>query len=434
MKNFKQKIFLAFIFLIFQINILYAFPSKFDLREQNRVTSVKNQGIPGPCWAFAALGSCESNFLTQKLNISGKEPDLSEMQMAYFMYKDPKIERNFSSKIKSGTLDREGNVYMATAFLSRLSGPTDEKDLKYSTNNLDKTKKSLSNKSPEDYKRTMRLKNVYFLSRTRSPDNETRKKLIMNHGAISVSIYSDVFSYHTINKYYTYFENNSHGRKTNHEVLLIGWDDNFSRENFRPKPSKNGAWLVKNSWGTMRGTNNGYFWLSYEQYVYGGSTFIVEKNNPHLKHYGYDDLGWCESLNYRWSANIFKIQNSREILKEIAFYTPENNTQYEIHIYNLEKNPDSPISGKIISKLTGTIEYSGYHTIKLPESLNMKQNEYFSIVIKTPRSAPVETKRTGYSDNFLIHKNESYFSNDGINWIDGISLNANACIKAFTVH
>ena len=52
-----------------------ALPSRYDLRNYGRVTSVKNQGIPGPCWAFAALGAMESNYLTQKLNAGGKVPD-----------------------------------------------------------------------------------------------------------------------------------------------------------------------------------------------------------------------------------------------------------------------------------------------------------------------------------------------------------------------
>ena len=49
-------------------------PSRYDLRDYGRISSVKNQGISGPCWAFAALASMESNYLTQKLNTDGKIP------------------------------------------------------------------------------------------------------------------------------------------------------------------------------------------------------------------------------------------------------------------------------------------------------------------------------------------------------------------------
>ena len=254
-----------------QSQALANLPGKYDLRENNLVTSVKNQGIPGPCWAFSALGACESNFLVQNF---GKNLDLSEMHMAYFIYHDPKPERNFTSRIKSGTLRLEGDMFMATAFLSRLCGATLEKNLRYSTQNLNSLKQSLRKKSPEDFKREIRLRDVYFLSLNSQPDNITRKTLIMNHGAISISFYSEPFAYHEINKFSTYF-NNSHKTETNHEVLIIGWDDNFPRENFKPKPSINGAWLIKNSWGDLRG-KNGCFWLSYEQYMYGGAAFIIE--------------------------------------------------------------------------------------------------------------------------------------------------------------
>ena len=45
---------------------------------------------------------------------------------------------------------------------------------------------------------------------------------------------------------------------------------------------------------------------------------------------------------------------------------------------------------------------------------------------------PVETKVEQYSENAVIHSGESYFSHDGKNWTDGININCNACIKAFT--
>ncbi len=45
----------------------------------------------------------------------------------------------------------------------------------------------------------------------------------------------------------------------------MGWDDNYSKDNFNAniRPSKNGAWLIKNSWGDYN-SEGGYFWISYE--------------------------------------------------------------------------------------------------------------------------------------------------------------------------
>ena len=429
-----KKVSLAVIMLLLCVSVSHALPSRYDLRDYGRVTSIKNQGIPGPCWAFAALGAMESNYLTQKLNADGKEPDLSEMQLAFYTYKDPSSKRSFTPIHSSGTLSLEGSAYRAAAFLMRLSGPTDEKSLRYNTNMPDSEKKSLAKKTPESFKRTMRLRDVYFLAGNRVLDDNTKKELIMQHGAIYVSLYSDILKYHMMNKHYTYY-NPSHGQETDHDVLLIGWDDNFPRSNFKPEPSRDGAWLVKNSWGTIRGNEGGYFWMSYDQHTWGGAAFIVEKANPRMKHYGYDDLGMCGNVSYPWGANIFRTGSGKETLKEAAFYVPGNDMRYEVYVYNLGyKIPSSPIAGTLVTSTEGSVKLAGYYTINLPDTIRLKDSQYFSVVIRLSGGyMPVEKKLAGYSENAEVNERESYFSKDGRSWTDGVTLGSNACIKAFTI-
>ena len=419
------------IFLLTAVTSSYALPSKYDLRELGRITSVKHQGIPGPCWAFAALGAMESNWLTQGL---GKSPDLSEMQTAFYCYRDSLKHRNFSSRIKSGTLALEGNVFMPVAIMSRLSGPADEKSLPYSTTLSDSQKRELSRKAPEKYKRSMRLRDAYFLSGNNTLNDYDKKRLIMNHGAIVISIYSDPDSYHTISNHYTYF-NNSRGRVTNHDVLLAGWDDEFPRENFSPRPERNGAWLVKNSWGTIRGNEGGYFWMPYEQYNSGGTAFIVERDNKRLKCYGHDDLGFCKGVKYSWCANVFRVSGKLESLREVSFYTLNNNSAYEVRVYRHGKKfPVRPNDGEMTAAVKGLQEYAGYHTVNLEESLTLREGEYFSVVLKLSEGfVPAEMKVKGYSENAEVNRNESYFSADGVKWTDGKNIGANACVKAFSL-
>ena len=407
-----------------------ALPSKYDLRALGRVTSVKNQGISGPCWSFAALGAMESNYLTQNL---GGTPDLSEMQLAYYLYKDPTASKAFTSKHKNGTLGLEGNATRAASFLMRLSGAADEKSLPYTTQISDSLRKTLSKKEPEDYKPVMRLRDAYFLSGGNTASPNVMKELIIKHGAIVVSYYSEPMKYHNRNKHYTYY-NPSHGTKTNHDVIIAGWDDNFSRNNFKPKPSKDGAWLIKNSWGTMRGSEKGYVWISYEQHLKGGTAFIVEKANSRLRCYSHDDLGFCNLVNYSWGANIFHVKGKKEVLKEVSFYVPLNNISYELYIYSTStKIPASPTSGKLKADIKGKIDLAGYHTINIPTPITLYGGEYFSVVLKLSGvSFPVETKRKDYSMNAVVHEKESYFSRDGKSWTDGKELASNACIKAFT--
>ena len=426
-----MKKFLVLIILLLTVSEANALPSRYDLRELGRITPVKHQGIPGPCWSFAALGAMESNRLTQS---PGKIPDLSELQTAFYAYRDPDGKRNFTSHIKSGTLSLEGQVFIPIALMSRLSAPTDEKSLPYSTTLTDSQKKALSKKSPESFKPSMRLRAAYYLSGNDTVNDTAKKSLIINHGAIVVSIYSDVDSYRTKGSHYTYF-NNSHGKQTNHDVLLAGWDDDFPRSNFVPKPKHNGAWLVKNSWGTARGNEGGYFWMPYEQYMTGGTAFIAESFNRKMRHYGYDDLGFCRSVNYSQATNVFKVSGKFESLSEISFYTLNNNERYEAHVYLHGVNaPLSPVDGELAAGVKGEIEYAGYHTVNLPEQLKLKEGEYFSVVVKLSGGYfPVEAKIKNYSENAEVNRGESYFSRDGRKWTDGVNIGCNACVKAFSV-
>lgn len=47
----------------------------------------------------------------------------------------------------------------------------------------------------------------------------------------------------------SYYNSDDNARNdSNHEVLIVGWDDDYSADHFEGV-TKNGAWLVRNSWG-----------------------------------------------------------------------------------------------------------------------------------------------------------------------------------------
>ncbi|MBR1486673.1 MAG: hypothetical protein IJ597_05400 [Synergistaceae bacterium] len=312
--------------------------SKYDLREHGYVTSVKSQSPYGTCWAFAAIGAMESNYLIN----GGGDIDLSEMHLAWFTYANADKTKAFKSYTTSANLktvlDLGGNSFYPAAVYGRLDGPVLESAVPYGEG------KKPSATTPQSYSRVLRLRDVYYLafgSNNVNKDAQSReiiKNRIQTTGAVVANYYNNDSSYKEVKTgevaYYT------KDTSVNHAVLIIGWDDSYSKDNFKAKPSSDGAWLIKNSWSNINPATSRYdqnydgcFWMSYEQYLTDGSAFIVEDADSNMKVYYYDALGWCGSLYIPYGANIFKSERDGETLTEVAFFTPDNNVDYEINIY-----------------------------------------------------------------------------------------------------
>ena len=419
-------------------------PSKYDLRDYNYVTSVKNQNPYGTCWAFAAIGAMESNYLMQ----GGEELDLSEMHLAWYRYKNSdksKAFKNLASQTDIATIVDGGNSFYPAALYTRLDGPVLETSVPYG--------KAPSAANPEAYERVLRLRDVYYLSFTATnnvnssaTNRQIIKQRIMENGAVVANYDDNQNEYKQVAtneiSYYT------KGKDLSHAVLIIGWDDNYSKDKFKTKPSSNGAWLIKSSWGDINPATHyhesnydGCFWMSYEQYLTDGSAFVVEKADDEgdLKAYYYDALGWCGGyITYpgstAYAANVFQSERSGEMLNEVAFFTADNNVNYEISIYTgMNSMPSSsPLNGTAVFTQTGAEPYAGYHTVTLEEPVKLTKGEYFSVVIKFTgtNKIPYESVITNYSNNATIEPG-SFVSSNGTSWQAGSDFNT--CVRAFTV-
>jgi C1A family cysteine protease len=397
-----------------EIRELVGYPSYYDLRDTGKVSSVKYQGIAGSCWAFATYSSIESYLL---LNESW---DFSENNM--------KNAHGFDIEHDEG-----GNEYMSAAYLARWSGPVNEADDPYN---------DISGVSPTGLSAQKHVQDILFIpTKANSTDNDKIKKAITDYGAVYSSMYWTAGNYNSTNHSYYY---NSSATFSNHAISIVGWDDNFDRNKFSPVAPGNGAFIIKNSWGSWWG-EDGYFYISYYDKFIGkkSAIFTAESLSSYDSIYQYDPLGWVSSFGYGddtdWAANVFTAR-SNETITAIGFYTVQPNSQYLARIY-MDPNSGPINTSTIAGSLSGTIEYPGYHTIRLNDSIKLAKGQKFSVVLRMTTTGygyplAIEEMIGGYSSNAISNASESYVSNTGTTWTDMKTLtsvdDANACIKAFT--
>jgi C1A family cysteine protease len=394
----------------FQFQMI-SFPASYDLRTTGKLTPVKDQGNCGSCWAFATYGSLESNLLT------AETWDFSENNL--------KNTHGFDVGHCDG-----GNENMSTAYLSRWSGPIKETDDPYNPS---------SDVSPSGLTTQKHIQEVLIIpDRASSTDNENIKQAVMTYGALYTTMYYSSSYYNSTNK--TYYYNGT--SNSNHGVAIVGWDDNFDKNKFSTVPPGNGAFIVRNSWGTSWG-ESGYFYISYYDTNIGKSNHVFNGAEPTTNYsrvYQYDPLGWVGSAGYgndtAWFANIFTAV-ANEFITAVSFYAASPNSPYEIYIYtNVSSGPNS---GSLAGSTTGTIALAGYHTITLPSQIYITAGQKFSIVVKltTPGynyPVPLEYPYPGYSSQATANAGESYISSNGSSWTDITTYfsNTNVCLKAFT--
>lgn len=438
-------------------------PDTYDLRMYNGVKPVKNQRNWGFCWAFAGTSSLESHMLSETRNSMIESCtdigyDLNPMHVGYA------LSYNFKYDIKNlygnRPLNYGGNNIDTIMYWTSGIGPV-------STDKFTVTSESLPVELPANeilvQTENIKVDNVKMFPEIdiKKASNEEKnnyisliKQTLVDNGALAFGSMAPVegaSGYNSDNKC-VYTETINEVYSASHMMLIVGWDDNFSKDNFNPgvstgqKPSIDGAWIVQNSWGT--GSNlgvdgTGYYYYSYEDYGLNneGEIMSVEKtsNKEYDNIYQYNPSGEIRPSTGKYAANVFsKDGNTVERLNEISFYNFYPNTTYSIYIN--PENDNSDVSKlECIKTYIDTNSFSEYVTVKLDEPIELT-GEKFAVIIKAENNTeqynlPILTNASeSMTDEELgIKEGQSFVSYDGKNWVDTKDqFNASVLIKAFT--
>ncbi|MCR5475823.1 MAG: Ig-like domain-containing protein, partial [Lachnospiraceae bacterium] len=381
-----------------------ALPAKYNLFEQGKLPKVRDQGQTGTCWAHATIGALETDLIHD--GKSSTDVDLSEMHLAYFFYNaydDPKGCRKdtISKTGKTSYLDMGGFEENGSRFLSNLVGAVSEKDAKLSDN------PNSYKPGPSDIisKDKAQVRNVYYLN---CRDINSIKKAVYEHGGVAFGYYAcgenEDFYRATDNSYYCYKDT-----KPNHSVMIVGWDDSFSKDKFVRPPEGDGAWLIRNSWGQNGYGEAGYFWMSYYDKSMGAdgmAAVAVDADTAVYKNcYAYDGCAERDEGSLSVSSNdtvaVTYDVDGREAVKAVAVEV----VSADVQITATAKNMSTKKSVK------GSVRTSnaGIYTIVFDKPLQVPGKATVKVTLKCKAdSGSVKLAREikgTYSDGDVKYKN-----------------------------
>ena len=439
----------------------YAAPAKYSAVEQGYITSVKDQGNWGICWAFSSTAISEASLIKEfpdKFN--AENTDLSENLLAY-MLSHPTLYGKLNSSGDYATytassatdyLTLGGNVWAAGLGLMNGIGPYNESsDYPYSEQNTPGiVEKNFTESEYYEVRNSSvaKITGVFQAHINNNSDNDEFKQLIMDYGAASLS-YNENYTDNKFGEDGSSYYYNPNEYTSNHAVTVVGWDDTIPASSFKTTPAGDGAWLIKNSWGEYS-RDNGYFWLSYYDKSISGVgiayDFTVNGADDYFDtRYSYDggnSASWFGyGLSTIYGANVFTAEDASNITGA-AVYTAKG-TDIELSVYTNLKDKADPTSGtKSATATKENVGYDGYYSLQFDSSVKVQKGDTFAIVAKITDnngSARIYSEY-GYSMNGLTYtikanNGESFYTyNPDSFWDDCANKNKNnLMIKAYAV-
>ncbi len=363
-----------------------ALPSSYSSVDKGYVTPVRNQGNTQSCWAISGVAAVESILAKDGLADNTEASYLSPAHMdAWGSTREDNTgwQRDYE---KSG-----GYSYISMAYLASRSGAVPEAVMPFG--------------SLQSLFRPVEAEDIQYgvngIMYVEGSDRSTVKKCIIDNASVVAN-----FSTHT--KFYT--DNNTNyycpqmpSKVSGHSICIVGWDDDYDKENFTVKdtvqptaedrengitkpyqksftPENNGAWLCKNSWG-KNNSIEGMFWISYEdktifsekfaptfcitdyekisdfKHIYQNEIYGAVIEFDFLASMGYDELTYI---------NTFDFSREGEYLDKVMFETQGIGNDYTIYYIPVDADGKTPVTDTALWQkvATGTVDYSGYITVE----------------------------------------------------------------------
>lgn len=446
----------------------FSLPNHINYNTNAKQQSIKKDAVNGirthvneTCWAFATVGALETAY-NKNNNISNSgidnkalttadgALDLSERQLVYFTYfNDNKTGRDPLATLENDnnylyiggtTLDTAkkadvkqafalgGNTAFSFETVAMGIGPVSENAVPYSTEDdptLNEQTVDSKYKFTDEY--NMKSGRVFDMSQ-----RNLVKSMILKYGSAATAIYYDNKYLNTVSDNglnTVYFHHPS--TATNHQILIVGWDDEIPIERFKSAghaagSEETGGWLCKNSYGdsvtrktagtrTEWGYDEGYFWVSYDttdallgnNAVRRGYTFDMDKVESEdvtaNRIYQYDGTTFSKEITAGSAyANVFNVKatagGEREYLRSVMVKLATPGSVYSVQLYG---NPDEadPTQGTPILKapIWGSVDAAGYYDVDLGRGIDLDGFDKVAVVVNLYKSKLTDDTPAIYS-------------------------------------
>lgn len=415
-------------------------PARFDWRDSDPpiLTPVKMQ-YGGTCWVYGPMGCIEADMV--KKGFADNSLDLSETHLIWFTNgqgspTDP-ADTRYGDGLEYGVNGYNAGAYVTVilASLAAWQGVAYERDFP------SLTEKPVLDESLR-YQSIAHLQNAQYYTYTVKQIPFTKQRL-MEEGPLKLDYCHDYD--HPLSEKSGYYNPDfvsvTKANDGSHRVVLVGWDDQYAKENFTNEPPGNGAWIIRNSWGNYENSEDGYFYMSY--YEPSISTLTSYDCEP-VTNYGSMHSYNCTYIKAKplpssaygyYTANIFEAPKAEKIAA-VGFMLsmPRSvRTQYELSVYLLNPASADPQGGTLVCQTEGTAELSGFYTVKLPESVAVEPGQKYSVVMKTSAGAMCFFDDASYKEGVSYYAYYTAGQTEPIAWIDCFDTDfGDACIQVYT--